>query len=145
MRHREGVGIGQLSRRTGCRIETIRYYERIRLLPAPARTIGGYRAYGDADIRRLLFVRRARELGFSLDDVRVLLRLADHAHDACADARSMAVTHLADVESKIDDLKAVQRALMHAVRRCDRRWDGQCPLIVELSSEGGETDPEGVP
>src|SRR3546814_9094156 len=79
-----------LSRRTGCNIETIRYYEKIGLLPAPARSDGGHRLYGHGHLMRLGFVRRARELGFTLDEIRVLLRLAEDRDRPCAEAREVA-------------------------------------------------------
>ena len=128
-----GFAIGELSRLCGCNIETIRYYERIGLLPLPARR-GRYREYGADDARRLAFVRRARELGFTLDEVRALLRLAIGADDACAEARSLAALHLAEVKSKITDLRAMQKVLADAVRRCDAGEAAGCPLIEALSS-----------
>jgi MerR family mercuric resistance operon transcriptional regulator len=128
-----GIPIGEVARRTGCGVETIRYYERIGLLPAPARR-GRYRDYGAEDVRRLSFVRRARELGFSLDDARALLRLAARQPDACAEARSLAATHLADVRHKIADLRAMERALARSLRRCDAGEAPSCPLIENLSA-----------
>src|SRR6266566_2858215 len=95
------IQIGELSRRTGCNIETIRYYERIGLLPRPPRSASRYRLYDTGDIHRLTFVRRARELGFSLDEVRALLALsADSGKQTCIEARELAAAHLADVQSK---------------------------------------------
>ena len=89
--------IGELSKRTGYNIETIRYYERIALLPAPARSAARYRVYGAGDVRRLVFVRRARELGFTLDAVRALLALSDDdGSAACAQVRRLAASHLAE-------------------------------------------------
>jgi len=86
-----GIQIGELSRRTGCNIETIRYYERITLLPPPVRSAGGYRVYETADVRRLAFIRRARELGFTLDEVRALLALSENDRQgACTEARELA-------------------------------------------------------
>src|SRR5438093_6341175 len=84
------LAIGTLSKRTGCNIETIRYYERVGLLPAPARSSGGYRLYGTGHLKRLAFVRRARTLGFSIDEVRTLLRLADERKRPCAEVRVVA-------------------------------------------------------
>lgn len=88
--------IGMLSRRTGCKIETIRYYEKIGLLSAPARSDGGHRLYGHGHLMRLGFVRRARELGFTLDEIRALLQLAEDRDRPCAEAREVAVVHLTD-------------------------------------------------
>jgi MerR family mercuric resistance operon transcriptional regulator len=127
-----GMAIGELSRRTGCNIETIRYYERIDLLPVPARR-GRYRHYGPEDVGRLAFVRRARELGFTLEEVRALLLLSAGGRNACAEVRSLAATHLVDVRTKIDDLRAMEKALAGAVRRCDIGETPRCPLIEALS------------
>ncbi|WP_338666214.1 helix-turn-helix domain-containing protein (plasmid) [Pararoseomonas sp. SCSIO 73927] len=124
----DGIAIGELSRRTGCNIETIRYYERIGLLPTPARR-GRYRLYGAGDVWRLAFVRRARELGFTLDQVRALLGLDA---DACAKARDLAAAHLDDVRARIADLQAMERVLTETVRRCDAGAEATCPLIEVL-------------
>ena len=135
MAQRTGIQIGELSRRTGCNIVTIRYYEQIALLPAPARSAGRYRVYGTADVRRLAFIRRARELGFTLDEVRTLLSLsADDGQDTCANVREVAEHHLADVRAKIADLQAVEHVLADAVRRCASGEVPGCPIIDALSA-----------
>ena len=127
--------IGELARQTGCNIETIRYYERVGLLPHPPRSAGRYRLYETEDVRRLAFVRRARELGFTLDEVRTLLALsADHSDSTCGEVRRLAARHLADVRVKIADLRAIERALTEAVRRCDAGQPPGCPLIDTLSA-----------
>ena len=129
-----GMAIGELSRRTGGNIETIRYYERIGLLPVPERA-GRYRRYGAADVRRLVFIRRARELGFTLDEVRALLKLSESGdgETSCADVRDIAASHLAEVKEKIADLCAMERTLADAVRRCDAGEVSGCALIDTLS------------
>jgi MerR family mercuric resistance operon transcriptional regulator len=130
-----GVHIGELSKRTRCNIETIRYYERIALLPAPARSAGRYRVYDTNDVRRLTFIRRARELGFTLDAVRTLLALSDeNGSAACAEVRQLAGTHLAEVRAKITDLRSMERALADAVRLCAAGELPGCPLIDALSA-----------
>lgn len=134
---RGGIAIGELSRRTGCTVETIRYYERIGLLPAPPRR-GRYRDYGRDDVGRLAFVRRARELGFALEHVRALLRLAADGDQACAEVRSLAADHLADVRGKIADLRAMEKTLANSVRRCDAGESPSCPLIETLSAAAAE-------
>ncbi|MHB1218715.1 MAG: MerR family transcriptional regulator [Alphaproteobacteria bacterium] len=134
-----GIAIGELSRRTGCKIETIRYYERIDLLPIPARR-GRYRRYGAEDVGRLAFIRQARGLGFTLDEVRALLRLAIGGQDTCAEVRSLAATHLAEVRAKIGTLRAMEDVLDDAVRRCDAGETPGCPLIEVLSSSPDERD-----
>ena len=132
MRH-GGIAIGELARQTGCNVETIRYYERIGLLPSPER-LGRYRRYAAMDVRRLGFVRRARELGFSLDAVRALLALsAADGQSACAEVRDISAKHLADVRARIADLRAMERILIVAIRQCDAGEQPGCPLIDALS------------
>jgi MerR family mercuric resistance operon transcriptional regulator len=132
MPHAKTLRIGALSRRTGCTVETIRYYERIGLLPRPRRR-GSYREYDDDGIAALAFIRRARDLGFTLDEVRALLLLARRGGAACAEARDVAATHLVDVRKRIADLRSMERALAAAVRRCDGGEQPACPLIEALS------------
>ncbi len=123
--------IGQLSQRTGANIETIRYYERIGLLPVALRQ-GRYRSYDSSDVARLVFVCRSRELGFSIKEVRALLDLAAGGHESCAEARHLAAVHLRDVRSRIADLRRMERALATTVRACDAGDDSGCPLIATL-------------
>jgi len=128
------ITIGELSRRTGCKVETVRYYERVGLMPPAPRSAGRYRLYRDDDVRRLAFVRRARELGFTLDAVRMLLTLARDQHGGpCAEAREVAAAHLADVRAKIADLRAMERVLGDAVARCAAGGDAGCPVIDTLA------------
>jgi MerR family mercuric resistance operon transcriptional regulator len=127
------IPIGALSQRTGCNIETIRYYERIGLIPTPARR-GRYRSYGAEDVARLGFVRRARELGFTLSEVRALFGLAAGGSAACPEARDLAALHLRQVRGRIADLKRMERVLADAVRACDAGHDPGCPLIDTLST-----------
>jgi MerR family mercuric resistance operon transcriptional regulator len=127
------IPIGALSRRTRCNIETIRYYERIGLIPPPPRR-GRYRSYEPADVARLGFVRRARELGFTLDEVRALLALAARGHEACAEARRVAASHLVDVRARIADLRRMERVLAGAVAACDAGDNEGCPLIDALGA-----------
>jgi len=130
------LSIGELSRRAGVNIETIRYYERIQILPAPPRTAGGRRAYGPAETRSLTFIRRSRELGFSLDEIRALLALArDSGTNTCAEVRKLASHHLADVQARIADLRAMASVLSDAVHRCDAGELPGCPLIDALAAE----------
>ena len=125
--------IGTLSKRTGCKVETIRYYEQVGLLPAPGRSAGGYRLYGTVHLKRLTFIRRARALGFSIEEVRTLLRLADERERSCARARVLAAGHLDDVRAKIADLKSMERVLGKTVARCASGNGSDCPLIEALS------------
>jgi MerR family transcriptional regulator, mercuric resistance operon regulatory protein len=128
-----GIPIGDVSRHTGCNIETIRYYERIGILPSPDRH-GRYRRYGTRDVRRLVFVRRARELGFTLDEVRALLKLSEtDGASACNEVREISVAHLVDVRRRIADLRAMERVLSGAIHQCDAGQQPGCPLIEALS------------
>ena len=128
------ASIGELSRLTGVNIETIRYYERINMMPHPPRTASGHRVYGEVETRTLSFIRRSRELGFTLDEIRALLALsAKQGQEVCADVRHLAANHLRDVRAKIADLRAMERILADAVRRCDEGESARCPLIDALS------------
>jgi MerR family transcriptional regulator, mercuric resistance operon regulatory protein len=128
------LSIGELSRRTRVNIETIRYYERINMLPAPPRSANGRRVYGLADRRTLAFIRRARELGFTLGEIRALLALSGGgAREACSEVRALAAAHLAEIRAKITDLGAMERALADAVRRCDAGEMPGCPVLDALS------------
>lgn len=129
--------IGGLSRATGCKIETIRYYERVGVLPRAERR-GRYRVFDGAHVERLAFVRRARALGFTLDEVRALVALVGGPGGNCAQSRALAAGHLAEVRARIADLRAMESILTEAVRRCDAGIDQSCPLIVTL--EAGTLD-----
>jgi MerR family mercuric resistance operon transcriptional regulator len=128
--------IGELARRSRTKAETIRYYEHIRLLPEPSRSLAGYRLCGEPELRRLLFIRRARELGFTIDRVRALLSLAGDGRVApiCAEAREVAACHLAEIRAKIEDLAAMERVLAEAVQRCGEGEAPRCPIIETLSA-----------
>lgn len=129
--------IGRLSARAAVNIETVRYYERIGLVPSPPRTEGGHRLYGEPHVKKLIFVRRARELGFTLEEIRALLRLADERPPSCARARSLATRHLADVREKIADLKRMERVLTQTVALCEEGDRPDCPLLEALFRENG--------
>ncbi len=131
------LSIGDLARRTGTKVETIRYYERIGLLQAPARTEGNYRCFDDKSLGRLSFVRRARDLGFSLDQVRELLALADERDRPCDAVDLIAGQHLAEVERKIRDLAALRDELADLVGRCERGTVAECRIIEALGPTKG--------
>ncbi|MEX2223968.1 MAG: helix-turn-helix domain-containing protein [Candidatus Rokuibacteriota bacterium] len=128
-----GRGIGALSKQTGCNIETIRYYERIGLLPRATRSEGGHRVYGEAESRRLGFIRRTRELGFTLDQVRTLLKLVDGGRYTCAQVKSITVHHLDEVRRKLADLRKIERVLARMAAQCDGGTVPKCPVIDALS------------
>ena len=123
--------IGKLAAETGVNIETIRYYERVELLSAPARTDGGHRVYNAYHVQRLTFIRRSRELGFSLDDIRMLLALSDGRRD-CA-AKELTMRHLADVRGKISSLRRLERALKGMTEACKPGYQNSCPIFDALS------------
>lgn len=133
--------IGALARRTGCPVETIRYYERAGLLPAPTRSQGGYRLYAASHAERLIFIRRARALGFSLEEVRALLGLADKRRPPCAEARHVAAAHLADIRARMADLRRMARALRESIARCNGGRGRRCPILETLA---GESAPAGT-
>jgi MerR family mercuric resistance operon transcriptional regulator len=124
--------IGALSKQTGCNIETIRFYEKIAMLPKPARTEGGRRIYSQQHVERLSFIRRARALGFTLNQVRTLLSLSETHDHVCMDVKEVASAHLADVRRKITDLHAMEAALHGFVLKCGEGTMASCPLIEAL-------------
>jgi MerR family transcriptional regulator, mercuric resistance operon regulatory protein len=125
----DGIPIGELSRRTGVNIETIRYYEKIKMLQPPPRTEGGRRVYGPAETRVLVFIRRGRELGFGLEDIRALLDLAGPGKASCADVRKIAAYHLDDIRTKIADLRKLERLLAKTIAQCSGSRVPDCPVL----------------
>ena len=130
---RQPLTIGALARATNTKVETVRYYERIRLLPPPARTAGNYRAYGEEHLARLSFIRRSRDLGFSIEAVRDLLRLSDQKRRDCASVGAIAHAHVSEIERKIADLKALRRELRDLMSQCDNGKVAECRVIQALS------------
>ena len=126
--------IGSLSRETGVNLETIRYYEKINLLNKPSRSINGYRQYDGSAIKRLRFIRRGRELGFSIAEIKTLLELADHPEHPCIEADKLAEAHLVEVETKIKDLMAMQDVLTKIVA-CQSHTAEHCRLIETLDQK----------
>jgi MerR family mercuric resistance operon transcriptional regulator len=126
--------IGALSLQSGVNIETVRYYERSGLLPKPARTGGGHRLYRRRDVDRLRFIRRARDLGFSLDEVRRLLDLANQNSRSCRRVHDIAAEHLAEVRTKIADLHRMEGVLDTMVKACARGTMPKCPLLDTLGA-----------
>jgi len=126
--------IGAMSKRTGVNIETIRYYERIGIMPNPPRTAGGQRVYGESHMKRLTFVRRGRELGFPLDDIRALLSLVDGGEFTCGEVKDLTVAHIADIRRKIADLRRMEKVLKEIASKCDGGDVPDCPILEALSS-----------
>lgn len=126
--------IGALSAETGVNIETIRYYEKIGLIPRPPRTEGRQRVYNSDHLKRLTFVRRARELGFSLNEIRDLLGLV-RGHDlTCAEVKAITEQHIADVRHKVKDLKKLDRVLTDLAAKCRGNVAPACPILEALGS-----------
>ena len=135
----EGLSIGELSRLTGVNIETIRYYEKIKMLPSPPRTEGGHRVYGSTQTRTLAFIRRARELGFTLEEIRALLDLAGPGKASCAEVRDIATHHLKDIRAKIKDLVKLERLLARTIAQCSGRNVPECPVLDVLDIRRSRT------
>jgi MerR family transcriptional regulator, mercuric resistance operon regulatory protein len=125
----ENLPIGELSKHSGVNIETIRYYERVKMLAPPPRTASGRRVYDSTDLRILVFIRRARELGFSLDEIRALLRLGGPEKASCREVREIAAHHLEDIRAKLGDLKKLERLLAKTVARCSGKTAPDCPVL----------------
>lgn len=126
------ITIGELSRRTGVNIETIRYYERSEILPKPARSAGGHRLYTADQAKRLTFIRRSRELGFTLAEVRTLGSMADDRRATCADVHRLTTAHLQDVRQKLADLARLETVLADMIDECGRGEVPECPIIDAL-------------
>ncbi len=125
---------GTLAKQSGVNIETIRYYENIELMPDPMRSEGGHRLYNETHLQRLSFIRRCRELGFTLKEIRGLLKLVDGGDYTCAEVRDLTIEHLDDVKQKINDLKKMQSTLKTMVSQCDGGLVPKCPIIDSLFS-----------
>ena len=129
---RTEITIGELSKRTGVHIETIRYYERIKMLPKPPRTNGGRRIYDAAHVRSLIFIKRSRDLGFSIDDIRELLRLGGPGKAPCREVRDIATDHLDEVREKIAHLRQVEQLLEKMIALCTGTAASECPVLDVL-------------
>jgi MerR family mercuric resistance operon transcriptional regulator len=128
----ENLAIGRLSELSGVNIETIRYYERIRMLPSPPRTASGRRVYDSTHLRTLAFIRRGRELGFSIADIRALMRLGGPEKATCREVREIAAHHLEDIRAKLDDLRKLERLLARTVAQCSGKSAPDCPVLLIL-------------
>ncbi len=131
------LSIGQLSERTGSKVQTIRYYEQVGLLKEPLRTGGGQRLYDEAEVRPLLFIRRSRELGFSLEAVRSLLGLASQGDRSCREIDVIASEHLQSVTEKLRLLSAMRDALGDLLQQCQHTVVLECRIVEALSGEPG--------
>ena len=122
------LSIGLLSTQTNCKIETIRYYEKIGIFPKPPRTEGGHRIYSENHLKRLVFIRRGRELGFSLEDIRALLKLIDGGGHTCQQVEAITLHHLGNIHQKILDLKKLEKILAE----CGGGVVPECPILDAL-------------
>lgn len=132
MTQTDEFSIGILSERSGVNVETIRYYEKIGVMPIPARSAAGYRIYDLDHLRRLHFVRRGRELGFSLDELRGLLHLVDGHSYTCGEVHELAIRHLADIRQKIRDLRRLEKVMSGMAAQCTRNKVPDCPIVDAL-------------
>lgn len=131
--------ISEAAQASGCHLETIRYYERVGLMPPPSRTSSGYRVYTVEEVNRLRFISRARELGFSLEEIRSLLRLNDDPKMSCAEVDQIARAHLSDVQQKMDELQRMATELQQVVTRCVGGDIGQCTILGALRRQEDST------
>jgi MerR family transcriptional regulator, mercuric resistance operon regulatory protein len=132
---------GALAARTGCNIETIRYYEQVGLLPPPPRSVGGHRLYGESLVRRLNFVRRSRDLAFSIEEIRELLRLVDGGTYTCGEVERLVRGHVREIRRKIADLRKLQRVFETMAARCSGDAVPDCPIIDALFDPNGGSRP----
>jgi len=127
-----GYSIGELSRRTGVNIETIRYYEKSGIMPKPDRTEGGNRQFNHEQLKRLSFIKRSRELGFSIAEIRALLDMVDREDFTCGEVHDLTTDHLATVEKKIADLRKLRRVLLDMTAKCSQGDVPDCPIVDTL-------------
>ena len=138
---KQGYSVGELASAGNCKAETVRYYEKIGLMPDPPRSEGGHRMYTLDLLKRLTFIRRSRELGFSIEQIRELLRFVDEPGHNCGEVKEMAMLQSRAAQEKIDDLKRLQKALNTMVTLCKGQSDPSrdCPIIQALYKESENT------
>ena len=138
MRVSNNMTIGALAAETRCTVPTIRYYEEIGLLPEANRRMSGHRVYGDADLRRLTFIRRCRDFGFPIEQIRELLALVSSPESDCTAARDLAQVHLDEVGRKLKELRALERSLKEFVADCNTKCAGgpagACVILEDLAA-----------
>lgn len=130
------ISIGELSRRTGVKVPTIRYYESVALMPAPPRSEGKQRRYGEPEVSRLAFIRHARDLGFGIDAIRELLAMSAQPEQSCAEADRIARRHLSEVDRRISQLVALRTELQRMVDACGHGRVCDCRVIETLADHG---------
>jgi MerR family mercuric resistance operon transcriptional regulator len=132
-----GILRGRLARKTGCNLETIRYYEKVGLLPAPPRSANGYRVYPPELVERLQFIMRARDLGFTMEQIRSLLSLTDNNAQTCAGIMAKARAHLLDVRLRITDLQRIEQTLSQTLSKCTGDHVPECAILGVLQQPAG--------
>ncbi len=128
------IPIGQLAKQANCKVETVHYYEKTGLMPKPARSEGGHRLYNLSHVKRLNYIRRSRELGFSIDKIKHLLQFIDEPNHYCGEVKAVALQHGREIQQKIDDLKRLKQALNEMVSQCEDSQNSidDCPIIDAL-------------
>lgn len=133
----EGYKVGQVAKKVGINVETLRYYEKIKLMPKPKRKESGYRYYDDLDIKRLHFIKRAKELGFSLKEIKELLGLKIESTATCGDVKHLSEHKLKDIREKINDLKNIENVLLKLINQClsEEVSTDECPILEVIDSD----------
>ena len=133
----EKYSIGQLAKKSACKVETVHYYEKIGLMPEPPRTEGGHRVYALPHVKRLNFIRRSRDLGFRIEQVKELLKFIDEPNHYCGEVKAMAMQQARVVQEKIDDLQRLKSALNEMVTQCSsgNKPVDDCPIVDALYTE----------
>jgi len=126
------LGIGEMSRQTGVGIETIRYFEKIGMMPVPGRSEGGNRRYNTDHLQRLFFINRCRQIGFSQSEIKTLLSMVDAKGVTCGEVHSITTEHIADIKKKIRDLRKLEKVLTQMANECSRGDIPDCPIIETL-------------
>jgi len=134
------MSIGNLARRTGCKVETIRYYEHCGLMPKPPRTNGGHRVYNVDHLKRLTFIRRSRDLGFAMTQIKSLLQMAQSDQHSCGEIAQAADKHLDAVRTRIHDLQKMQNTLNQILAQCHRGDTPDCAIIDALFTPNERDD-----
>ncbi len=126
--------IGEIAKQSDCKVETIHYYEKIKLMPQPARTQGGHRIYDKTQLKRLRFIRKCRDLGFSIEQIKELLTFIDEPNHFCGEVKALAMVQYRKVQEKIDELKKLQEALNNMIVKCkgEQYTIDNCPIIDSL-------------
>ena len=126
------IGIGEMSRQTGGGIETIRYFEKIGMMPPPGRSEGGNRQYNNDHLQRLFFLNRCRQIGFSQNEIKALLLMVDAKDITCSEVHNITVEHIRDIKKKIRDLRKLEKVLTKMANECSRGDIPDCPIIETL-------------